>query len=71
MGWDGMGWDGTARIQLIPLEVSAAVQLAPVGSAPIFMSRNSTSSPLSPSTGCQGHECRDSQYSFLPSWDVS
>lgn len=58
--WDGIAWHGAARTKVIPLEVDAVVQLAPVGSAPIFMSRNSTSTLSSPSAGCRGHECRDS-----------
>lgn len=56
----GMARHGTARSKVIPLEVSAVVQLAAAGSAPIFMSRKSTSTPPSPSAGCRGHECRDS-----------
>lgn len=51
-GWDGWGWAGTGRTKTMPPEVSAFVQPAPVGSAPIFMRQNGTGSPLLPSAGC-------------------
>lgn len=70
MGWDGWGWAGTARTKLIPPKVSAVVQPAPVGSAPIFMSRKTQALPFPPVQAAEGMNAEIHNILF-PSWDGS